>query len=269
MSDDTPQPGAGPTGGSVRADHRRAMAAGREMDLSDCLYKGAESAPDAKPPGYYSFLAGLVRTRSYCRIVEVGTHHGGSTQALCRGIPESQQREACVVTIDITRFNEEALGPIPFLHRVQGDSLLPEVQAEVCAHFDGPIDLLYVDSFHQHRETLQNIAVFANRLHPAAVVVDDIVLNPPMRALWAEVVALDGAEAFDVSALVRRRSVGFGIVECEPTLRWPEVEGGRLTAWLAWRRAHRTLDRVVPEAVQEKARPALIRLNARLRRSPA
>lgn len=248
------------------ADYELAMAEGAKLDLSDCLYGDSEGGPAEKPQGYYYFLAGLVRSRGYRRVVEIGTHRGGSTLALCRGIPESEADDARVVTIDVTRFNEEKLRSVPFLRRVLGDSLRPEVVQQACAHFDGPIDLLYVDSFHQHRETLQNIAVFANRLRPAVVVIDDIHLNPSMRDLWREVRSLDGGVASDVSSLVRRKSTGFGIVECRPTCLWPEIEGRRLAAWLMWRRTHSFLDRAVPEKVQELARPALIRLDARLRR---
>lgn len=261
MSDEGPASPPGSTVGADRPDHDLAMAAGRQIDLSDCRYDESGAVQ-----GYYSFLAGLVRSRGYRRIVEVGTHHGGSTMSLCRGIAEADTADACVVTIDITRFNEEGLARVPFLHRVQGDSLRPEIVDEVCGHFDGPIDLLYVDSFHQHRETLQNIALFANRLGPAVVVVDDIRINPSMRDLWSEVQALDGGVARDISSLVGRKSVGFGIIECDPTCRWPEVRGRRLTAWLLWRRTHRTLDRAVPERLQEAARPVLVRASALLRR---
>ena len=251
--------------GSV-ADYDMAMAEGRELDLSDSLYGGPDRERAARPPGYYQFLAGLVRSRDYRRVVEIGTHYGGSTQALCKGVSASALDDACVVTIDVTRLNDEALRSVPFLRRVQGDSLRPEVVEEACAHFDGPIDLLYVDSFHQRSETLQNIAVFANRLRPKVVIIDDIHLNPSMRDLWSELESMDGVVAYDLSTLVRRGPAGFGIVEFEPSFQWPEVEGGRLAAWLLWRRTHTFLDRAVPEKVQELARPAVIRTNAWIRR---
>lgn len=266
MNDDGLRSELGPRGEDELADHALAMTVGTQLDLSDCRYGESETARADAPPDYYYFLAGLVRSRGYRRLVEIGTHYGGSTMALCRGIPESETPDACVVTIDVTRFNDETLRSIPFLQRIQGDSLLPEVVDEACAHFEGPIDLLYVDSFHQHRETLQNIAVFANRLRPSAVVIDDIHLNPSMHNLWMELLSLEVGVASDVSSLVRRRGAGFGIIECGPIGRWPEVEGRRLSAWLLWRRTHRFLDRAVPERVQELARPAVIRINARLRR---
>jgi hypothetical protein len=178
-------------------------------------------------------------------MLEVGTHYGGATLALSRGVADDSDA-ACIVTLDIIRQNESKLRDVRGLHRITGDSLDRGVIDEACSYFDAPIDLLYVDSRHERLETLQNIAVYANRLQPEVIVLDDIHLNESMDSLWRQILSLDLGQASDVSTLVDRRSAGFGVIECTRPYQWPELNGVQLGAWLAFRRARRALGPRIP-----------------------
>jgi predicted O-methyltransferase YrrM len=222
------------------------MAAGEALDLEGCSYGEWRGDFVGEPHGYYYFLAGLVQTKGFTRIVEIGTHYGGATTAMTRGMPVHDSDDALVVTVDVTNHNAENLSKLARVRRVQGDSLDPQVVRRVCSMFDGPIDLLYVDSRHEHRETLQNIAVYANRLRPSMIVLDDIHLNDSMREMWERLLHTHRDQMTDVSDLVRRKSAGFGVIECRPTDTWPELRGVRQSGWMAFRRARRTIGPLVP-----------------------
>jgi predicted O-methyltransferase YrrM len=246
----------------TRLDYGNVLRVGLDIDLGAPVDDGRDDARLVRPPRYYHFLAGLIRSRGFHRIVEIGTYYGGSTLAMSRGIADEDRGTARIVTIDIVNLNEALLRLDPIIRRITGDSLDPRVVDRACAEFDGPIDLLFVDSFHQRRETLQNIAVYANRLHPDVIVLDDIRLNRSMRRLWTELASRRRGAIVDVSELVRRVSAGFGVIECggAKAADWPEVRGPRLRAWLAWRRTHRLVDHAVPEPVQRVMRPVVMRV---------
>jgi hypothetical protein len=156
--------------------------------------------------------------------------------------------DATVVTIDVTHFNDDHLGTLEPLQRVTGDSLDRRVIDDVCRRFSSSIDLLYVDSRHERTETLHNIAVYANRLQPEVIVLDDIHLNESMAALWQEIVASlrHVGHATDVSDIVERTSAGFGVIECRRPYRWPELSGAALAGWMGFRRARRYVGPHVP-----------------------
>lgn len=224
------------------------MQVGARLDLRDCVYGEWRGQYLSSPHAYYHFLAGLVRSRGFTRVLEVGTHYGGATTAMVRGLVPDRREDATVVTIDVTYFNDEHLGTLEPLQRVTGDSLDHRVIADVCRRFSSSIDLLYVDSRHERTETLQNIAVYANRLQPEVIVLDDIYLNESMSALWHEIVSSFGhvGRATDVSDLVERTSAGFGVIECQRPYRWPELGGAALAGWMGFRRARRYVGPHVP-----------------------
>jgi hypothetical protein len=61
------------------------------------------------------------------------------------------------------------------------------------------VDLLFVDIVHGYHQTKRALGLFANRLKPRVIVMDDIALNAGMRTLWAELA--DVHPAADVSDL--------------------------------------------------------------------
>jgi hypothetical protein len=231
---------------AVAVDFDEVMETGAQLDLHDCAYGEWRGDFVSSPHRYYFFLAGLVRTLGFTRILEVGTHYGGATTAMCRGVPADRATDAFVVTLDVTYLNADKLGRVEGLQRITGDSLHGRVIDEVCRRFAGPIDLLYVDSRHERLETLQNIAVYANRLQPQVIVLDDIHLNESMRALWRQIVSLDVGRTTDVSSLVDRRSAGFGVIECERPYGWPELRGAKRSAWSAFRQARKVVGPRIP-----------------------
>ena len=222
------------------------MATGAQLDLHDCAYGEWRGDFVSSPHRYYYFLAGLVRTLGFTRILEVGTHYGGATTAMSRGIEADRASETFIVTLDITHLNADKLSRIEGLQRITGDSLQGRVIDDVCRRFAGPIDLLYVDSRHERVETLQNLAVYANRLQPEVIVLDDIHLNESMRALWRQLVSLGIGRTTDVSTLVDRKSAGFGVIECTRPYGWPELRGVKRSAWSAFRQARKVVGPHVP-----------------------
>jgi hypothetical protein len=243
----------------VVTDFDEVMRTGAQLDLHDCAYGEWRGDFVSSPHRYYYFLAGLVRTRGFTRILEIGTHYGGATTALSRGIVDERASEACIVTLDITHFNDDKLRAIEGLQRITGDSLRGHVIDEVCRRFSGPIDLLYVDSRHERLETLQNIAVYANRLQPVVIVLDDIHLNQSMQALWRQLVSLEIGRTTDVSKLVDRKSAGFGVIECVRPYAWPELRGPRRAAWLTFREARKVIGPYVPSRGKRLLRDATAR----------
>jgi predicted O-methyltransferase YrrM len=243
------------------SDFEAVMDVGAQLDLSDCAYGEWRGDFVTSPHEYYRFLAGLVRSRGFTRVLEVGTHYGGATTAMVRGLDPHLAGDATVVTIDVTHFNDDHLGTLAPLQRITGDSLDRRVIADVCHRFSSSIDLLYVDSRHERTETLQNIAVYANRLQPDVIVVDDIHLNDSMDSLWREIVSMQTqlGRVTDVSELVDRKSAGFGVIECRRPARWPELSGASLAVWMGFRRARRHVGPHVPQRGKQLLRATAAR----------
>jgi hypothetical protein len=236
------------------------MEVGRTFDLKDCVYGPAHwhgAGFSSQTHGYYAFLAGFVRTQGVRTIAELGTHYAGSTLAMRAGFDAGEGR---LVTVDVTRLNEDGTRPFPEIQRHQGDSLDPDIIQAFMREFDAHIDLLYVDTIHTYDQTLENLSVYANRLKPRWIIVDDIRLNPQMRRLWSDLATLDVGELHDVSDLVERPRAGFGLIECRYPARWPEssprVRAARRALWAA-RLAVATR---TPELWKKRARALLHRV---------
>ena len=240
-------------------DFDEVMEKGAQLDLHGCAYGEWRGDFVLSPHRYYYFLAGLVRTLGFTRILEVGTHYGGATTAMSRGIAPDRTGEAFIITLDVTHLNAEKLSHVEGLRRITGDSLHGVVIDDVCRRFAGPIDLLYVDSRHERVETLQNLAVYANRLQPAVIVLDDIHLNDSMRALWSQLVSLGIGRATDVSTLVDRKSAGFGVIECVSPYEWPELRGAKRALWSAFRQARKVIGPHVPARGKQLMRTSAAR----------
>jgi cephalosporin hydroxylase len=195
----------------------QAWSNGRDEDLSGMGYgpvhwKGREQF-QATPPSYYSFLCGLVRSQQCKRIFEVGTHYGGSTQAIRRGIADAA--DASIVTVDVTHLNpslDDMSGITRFVGDANSESML---QRAVLAFGGEPIDLLFIDGDHRFLPAITNFALYSLLLRPRLVVLDDIVLTDDMRAMWDVICSAYGAEAIncvDVVPETRASACGFGLV---------------------------------------------------------
>lgn len=198
---------------------------GAQLDLSGAVYGPAHFVGEFidRPPDYYAFLAGLVRLTGASHIAELGTHYGGSVQAMIAGIDDKVRGDAQIATVDVTALNREQLETIDGLTCVQGDSLDDDVIAQMMAPFDRHVDLLYVDTIHSYQQTMENTAVYANRLKPAAIVFDDIHLNPEMERFWGDVCTSGAGACHDVTEHSGRGGAGLGLVVCRYPFRWPEA----------------------------------------------
>jgi hypothetical protein len=202
----------------------RCVELGAELDLSTAIYGPAHVVDDFvdHTPPYYVFLAGLIRATGARTIAELGTHYGGSIQAMAAGIRDEQRQDARMATVDVTALNREVLDGIDRLTCVQGDSLDDDVVAQMMAPFDRHVDVLFVDTIHSYQQTFENTAVYANRLKPALIVFDDIHLNPEMEQFWGDVCASGAGTPYDVTEQSERGAAGLGLLACRYPFHWPE-----------------------------------------------
>jgi len=193
---------------------KRAMEIGQGIDLSDCHY-GETTGPCSyigRPTKYYYFLAGFVRSLDLRRILEIGTNYGGSIMSIHKGIHKDSIDQSRIATIDIVSKNHEGLSKYPSIKRIAGDSLDPTVKNRVSDYFQGPIDLIYIDSLHEYDHTKDNISSYAEMLNPNYIILDDIRQCDGMKRLWNELKKTCGDNAFDASDISIRKGAGFGVI---------------------------------------------------------
>ena len=199
---------------SLKAICERAMSVGTDIDLSDCHY-GETTGPRSflkRPTNYYFFLAGLVRLERLTQILEIGTNSGGSIMAINKGLREGDIAKSRIVTVDIARKNEDGFNKYPHIKRIQGDSLSNEVIEKAVKYFDGEVGLVYIDSLHEYEHTKNNINIYAGKLNPRYLVLDDIRQCDDMRRLWSELKEKFEEDAFDASEVSIRKGAGFGVI---------------------------------------------------------
>ena len=194
---------------------REAWSVGQAIDLSNIGYGPAHWSGDKPfydtPSSYYQFLAGLVRTQNCQNIFEVGTHYGGSSLSMLRGIGDSTPVN--VLTVDLSDLNP-VLHETRGLTKLVGDANSEHVIKTVLLHFGGaPIDLFFIDADHEFLPTLTNLGLYCLLLRPRFVVVDDIVLNHRMRSMWDAVLTAEAVDCVDVVPEIREREVGFGLMK--------------------------------------------------------
>jgi len=197
----------------------RAMSEGQKIDLTGCNY-GETTGPGPfikRPTNYYYFLAGLVRSRSMTDILEIGTHFGGAIMSMQRALNTENASRGRLVTVDIERKNPGGFREYPDIERITGDSLDADVVKKVCGCFGAPVDLIFIDSFHEYEHTRKNIDIYAGALNPRYVALDDIRQCDSMARLWKDLLLEFKENAFDASNAAIRKGAGFGII------KWREV----------------------------------------------
>jgi predicted O-methyltransferase YrrM len=190
------------------------MREGRKIDLTGCNY-GETTGPLTflkRPTNYYYFLAGLVRSRGMTRILEIGTHFGGAIMSMSRGLSEEGLPKSKLVTVDIERKNQDGFKEYSHIRHITGDSLDKDVVERVAECFEGPIDLIYIDSLHEYGHTKENIDTYGKRLRPQYIVLDDIRQCDSMRKLWSALTREFKERAFDASDITVRKGAGFGVI---------------------------------------------------------
>jgi predicted O-methyltransferase YrrM len=195
---------------------------GASIDLSGIGYGrphwGDFKTPEMSPQPYYFFLAGFVRLTSAKRIIEIGTHQGGSTRALFAGLTSPDQSR--IVTVDITPDGTRMFSG----HQTITPLMLNANSAECHAACLGVVghagvDLSYIDADHRLQPTLINFALYGILSKATFVVLDDITLTQEMATVWQMIKARFGDDAIDASAVhpeIRQspgdHRPGFGVV---------------------------------------------------------
>jgi predicted O-methyltransferase YrrM len=195
----------------VRAAVALAWRTGLSLDLRACDYgPGMQGQFRAGPPRYYHFLGGLAWITSARRIVEVGTHYGGSARALAEG-----QRAAGltpnVLTYDVEDRAGDPIVGFDGVERVLADIREPEGQARLAAWAGTePVDLVYIDALKDAEFIETTIAALAGRTI-GLMVFDDIFANANIRTAWNRIRSEHGRRAVTVDEVVLGiRSGGYG-----------------------------------------------------------
>jgi hypothetical protein len=170
------------------------------------------------PFPYYYFLAGIVRLLGARRIVEVGTHHGGSTKALAAGLISPTHSR--IVTFDPNPEGSRMLSNIPAIHAYALDANAKEAIETVKQELGVSCDLVYIDSTHDYQSTLHSWLLYVELFSSPIAILDDVTLNDSMRALWSLIKERYGADnAVDASDIVPEIRAtdddsrpGFGVV---------------------------------------------------------
>ena len=197
--------------------------------MSECIYGPPHWEGDFvdKPTEYYRFLAGFVRTQRLTSILDLGTHFGGSVMSMSEGICSPDISKSYLATVDVSSLNEVGFRKYPHIKRVKGDVLSKHVVREITKFFGKKIDLIYIDTTHKYAHVKAVISVYANRLKPKYIILDDITLNNSMKKLWREIEAEFKDNAFDAALLgARGKEVGFGVIAWNNVFkgRWKLIE---------------------------------------------
>lgn len=197
----------------------RAMADGRKIDLTGCSY-GETTGPHPfikRPTNYYYFLAGFVRSQRMRHILEIGTHFGGAIMSMSRGLNKRDMPKSKLVTVDIEQKNHAGFREYSHIKRIAGDSLDEDVVKKVYECFDRDVDLIYIDSIHEYGHTKKNIDIYAKRLNPRYIALDDIRQCDSMAQLWSALTREFKEDAFDASDVSIRKGAGFGVIKWRKT----------------------------------------------------
>jgi len=207
---------------NIQAICKKAMREGQIIDLKDCHYGTSflDGSYIDHPVDYYFFLAGLVKVQKLTHILEIGTHMGGAIISMSKGLNYSDIKTCKLATIDEIRKNENKFKKYPHIKRIQGDPLDKKVVKNVVEYFGRDIDLLFIDSTHTYGHVKRCIAVYANKLKPKYIILDDIHFNKSMQKLWWELIAEFKNKTFDLTRITNRGKDGFGLIYEWNDFKW-------------------------------------------------
>ncbi|HEX7375604.1 MAG TPA: class I SAM-dependent methyltransferase, partial [Pirellulales bacterium] len=123
------------------------------IGLSGCCYGAPHwDGPFVDTPcGYYFFLTGLVAQLRFGRILEIGSHYGGSIFSMARAVEHCGMASAAeIVTIDCVDLNGDAFRANPLVRRMIGDCFDGDLASQVRLSFSAPIDLMFIDAVHDY-----------------------------------------------------------------------------------------------------------------------
>lgn len=226
---------------SMKALAKRAWAERESFNLKGIDYgkphwlNASETAIAPHTYPYYYFLAGMVKVTGALKIVEVGTHQGGSARAMAKALESSEGGK--IVTFDITPDGSQLFEGHKVIRAYTCDANSEEAFNHVIEHFGEPrIDLVFIDAVHEFWPTLMNVLIYAEICAARFLVLDDITLNPGMERLWELLRSRYGRKnVIDVTEIdenIRRPWIsapGFGVVRCTPgdnkwSKKWPGTD---------------------------------------------
>jgi hypothetical protein len=188
------------------------------------------TAPHTYP--YYYFLAGMVKVTGALKIVEVGTHQGGSARAMAKALETSERGK--IVTFDITPYGRQMFAEHKSIRAYTCDANSEEALSRVIEEFGGPgIDLVFIDGIHEFWPTMINVLIYGEVCTARYIVLDDITLNPGMEKLWELLRVRYGSknviDATEIDEAIRRPGIsapGFGVIRSMPAdnkwgKKWP------------------------------------------------
>jgi hypothetical protein len=169
------------------------------------------------PFPYYFFLAGMVRLTAAIRIVEVGTHQGGSAKAMAVGLGG---RPGKIVTFDVKDSGLKTIGEHAVVKPFQCDANGEEAYRVCLREFgDNKIDFAYIDTAHKFWPTLQSFILYGEILAADFIVLDDITLNEEMNEFFAlirrrygEDNTIDASVLYPQIRMAGEPRPGFGVV---------------------------------------------------------
>jgi hypothetical protein len=196
---------------------REAWRVGKSIDLSGIGYGRIHWANFTdivnEPFGYYHFLAGFVRCARCSRIIEIGTHQGGSARAMKAGLAFPERSR--IVTFDVTPDGAEMLAADRVIHAITMDANTEAgMDASIEALGGRAPDLVYIDAVHYAWPSLQNFWIYGVGLAARYVIFDDIYANESMKKLWAYIGSRYPGNAVDAAGieLEIRQDQGFGLL---------------------------------------------------------
>jgi predicted O-methyltransferase YrrM len=212
-------------------DIHAAWQRGQQINLSGATYGrqhwgGFNTATTPEP--YYYFLSGLCAHYKCQRVLEIGTHTGGSAVAMVRGMQAGACSAPRLVTIDLNTESDSYLPQqpeAPFITKIVGDANNTKTALDVMAAFsERTIDMMYIDGDHMFAPTFNALTTYAMLFSPRVIVIDDITLNSSMELMWrflkkapALTNIVDAAELIpDIRPLVDGHRAGFGVIELVP-----------------------------------------------------
>jgi predicted O-methyltransferase YrrM len=199
-----------------------ALAIRDEIDFSGIRYgtlqdrEGKLRADSGGFTEYYAFLAGLIRAQGFKRVIEIGTHMGGSTRAMARGFRRPLDGSEWIITIDPTDLSDGILNSEDLATKVQGIAEAPATVRRVLELTkSAPVDLIFLDGSHDFPSVEKQMRVYSEVFSPRCLIIDDICFNDSMRDLWKDLEATFGdraANLSDLSTEVRQPRCGFGLL---------------------------------------------------------
>ena len=157
---------------------------------------------------HYHFLAYISKLIDNGKIIDTGTHRGGSSLAL------SYNKSNTVYTYDI----EEYKGGIANNVRNVPDNIISHCPHSILDLMrDDPdqilsSDIFFVDIDHDGSDEMQLFEFLLENKYTGMLILDDIHINCEMKKLWSDIIDLD-VISFDVTSIAHRmNNDGTGVI---------------------------------------------------------